>query len=157
MAGEEGPDQDGPGNGMGNYQPEPPAHRIGDRPLWVGGWGAAKHPEDVPGVEFEHVVTLTERSFPTTTAHHPLEDFTVNDQAAFDAAVDAVRAADTAGEPALVHCAAGVCRSTTVTATAIAVAEGTDFATAIATVREHRGRATPDDLRVNADRYLDGL
>lgn len=136
--------------------PRAAAAKIGTRGLWIGNEGAA-NPSHLAtlGIAPSHVVTLTRRPTGTTTDHHPLDDARVNDQSAFTAAVETTRALYRSEESVLVHCAAGISRSATVIATALAAEEDRTFSNSVDIVRAHRRRARPHPkLRVNALSYL---
>jgi atypical dual specificity phosphatase len=103
----------------------------------------------------EFVVTVSERRTNATTDHHPLRDGYVNDRGDFTAAVETARKRYTQSGTVLVHCAAGISRSTTVIATTLAVEEECSFDEAVAKVAAHRERARPHEkLRINALNYL---
>jgi atypical dual specificity phosphatase len=89
---------------------------------------------------------VSEEAYPRTTHHRPLTDGPGNDWADFAAAVDtACGLYDREGE-LLVHCEAGISRSTTVLAATIAAAEDSSFADALATVQAARPQAVPHPL-----------
>ena len=121
---------------FGYVDPDPVVRRIGDRDLFLGNraTGAA------PPRTFDAVVSLTEQPVAATTDHRPLVDGPGNDWSAFAAAVDTVRERRGDG-PVLVHCTAGVSRSATVLATAVAAAEGASFRAAFDEVVAHRRTA----------------
>jgi atypical dual specificity phosphatase len=136
--------------------PRAAAVRIGTRDLWIGNEGAANpaHLETL-GIAPSHVVTLTRRPTEATTDHYPLDDARVNDQTTFTAAVETTRTHYRNDESQLVHCAAGISRSATVIATALAAEEDRAFGAGVDIVQAHRRRAHPHPkLRVNALSYL---
>lgn len=92
---------------------------------------------------FAFVLSLTDESYPPTTHHRPLADGPGNDWSAFEAAVDTARRLYRRDAPVLIHCAAGVSRSSTVVATALGAEEGRRFDDALSIVREARPIATP--------------
>ena len=156
--GEQGSDVDGqatddpPANTSGRF--DPVVVRVGSRELFLGDRAAAD-----PAVHdraFGTVVSLTLRSRPLTTHHHPLRDGPGNEYGAFAAAVDDTRAALDDGEGSvLVHCAAGISRSSTVITTAVAAEEGRAFDDMLEELRQHRERASPHPaLRALAREYL---
>jgi predicted protein tyrosine phosphatase len=78
-----------------------------------------------------------------------------HDYSDFEAAVDTVVAALDAGETVLVHCQAGISRSPTVCATALATRRGIPFRAALADVQQARPLAAPlPALKRSARRYL---
>lgn len=104
--------------------------------------------------EIVYVITLNDDAHRYTTVHHPIVDGE-NPQSEFDRAVEIVREAMKQDENILVHCAAGVSRSVTTVATAIAAEEGRSFEAGLECV--HESREVPDphpDLREHAERYL---
>jgi atypical dual specificity phosphatase len=134
----------------------PVCRQLGSRPLYLGDRRAA-NPDLYEGdpVDFAGVLTLSRRVEPLTTHHHPLDDGANNRPAEFDAAVDTARALVRQTGPVLVHCAAGISRSSTVLATTLAVEEGTSFEGALTGVQRHRERAHPHPaLREQARRYV---
>lgn len=136
--------------------PRAAAVRIGTRDLWIGNEGAANpaHLETL-GISPSHVVTLTRRPTEATTDHHPLDDARVNDQTTFTAAVETTRTHYRSEGSLLVHCAAGISRSATVIATALAAEEDWTFNASVDFVQAHRHRARPHPkLRVSALSYL---
>ena len=121
---------------FGYADPDPVVRRIGDRDLFLGNVAAGESPPR----EFDTVVTLTDEPVAATTHHRPLVDGPGNEWTAFAEAVDAVRDRRTEGS-VLVHCRAGVSRSATVLATAIAADEERGFHEAFAEVAAHRRTA----------------
>ena len=136
---------------------QPVCRRLGSRALYIGDRRAAD--PDLYGsepVDFAGVLTLSRRVEPLTTHHHPLDDGANNRPDEFDAAVDTARALHRTEGPVLVHCAAGISRSSTVLATTLAVEEGRSFAEGLTVVQRHRERACPHPaLREAARRYVD--
>lgn len=113
--------------------------QVGDRPLFLGNIGAAR-----PGPHedrFRWVVSLTADEEPLTSHHHPLVDGPGNEWASFAAAVDETRRLHGQDGGLLVHCEAGISRSTTVIAAALAVAEDRRFVDALHRVQEARPAA----------------
>lgn len=131
----------------------PVIRQIGDRDLYLGNVHAAnprRHDHD-----FEFVVSATADRQPATTHHHPLDDGPDNEWRTFAAAVDDTLALQDREGSLLVHCKAGVSRSTTLLSTSLAAREGTSFRDALGTVREARPVATPHPaLREFAVYYL---
>lgn len=135
----------------------PVCRQLGSRSLYLGDRRAA-NPDLYEGepVAFTGVLTLSRRTEPLTTHHHPLDDGANNRPAEFDAAVDTARALVRQDGPVLVHCAAGISRSSTVLATTLAVEEGCSFAEGLTVVQRHRERACPHPaLREQARRYVE--
>lgn len=136
--------------------PRAVAVRIGDRNLWLANRGGAQ-PEHLDAMELspEYVVTVNRRPTAATTDHYPLHDGYVNDQTEFIAAVEGVRQRNRESGDVLVHCAAGISRSTTVLAVTMAVDESISFGEAVEEVQTYRERARPHPkLQVNALSYL---
>jgi atypical dual specificity phosphatase len=136
----------------------PVCRQLGSRPLYLGDRRAA-NPDlyEAEPVAFTGVLTLSRRPEPLTTHHHPLDDGANNRPGEFDDAVDTARALVRQDGPVLVHCAAGISRSSTVLATTLAVEEGTTFEEALTVVQRHRERACPHPaLREQARRYIEG-
>ncbi|MFC4358390.1 dual specificity protein phosphatase family protein [Halobium salinum] len=131
---------------FGYVEDHPVVRRIGDRDLYLGNAHAAD-PERCGGVDFEHVLTLTDTRS-GTTHHHPLVDGEGTEWPAFEAAVDTARDLHRKEGTLLVHCKAGISRSSTVLATLLAAEEGTNFADALAEVQRARPHATPNPALV---------
>ncbi|SEV93383.1 dual specificity protein phosphatase family protein [Halobacterium jilantaiense] len=125
---------------FGYVNDTPVVRRLGDRNCFLGNATAAS-----PDCErtFEHVLSLTETPQPATTHHRPLTDDANNDWAAFAAAVDTARRLLARDGSLLVHCEAGVSRSSAVAAAALAVAESRPFVDALHEVQDARPHAVP--------------
>lgn len=133
----------------------PPAMDQVTENVYVGDRYDATDASALDANDVETVVTLHAGEHDHTTIHHPLADGE-NDQAAFDAAVDAVRDLMAGDETALVHCAAGVSRSVTVVATAVAATEDLAFDEALKRVEDCHPVANPHpELRNHARTYLE--
>jgi atypical dual specificity phosphatase len=126
---------------FGYVEPEPVIARVGDRDCFIGNALAAD--PSAHDRRFEHVLSATEERQPSTTHHHPLVDGPGNHPAAFAAAVDDARDLLGGDGDVLVHCKAGISRSATLLATAIAAEEARSFRSALAAVRDARPPATP--------------
>ncbi|QCC51904.1 dual specificity protein phosphatase family protein [Halapricum salinum] len=120
---------------------KPVVRRIGERDLYLGNWQAAD-PERSDQA-FDHVVSATFREYPRTTHHHPMADGPETDWETFAAAVDDARSCYRAEGSLLVHCTAGVSRSSSILGTLLAVEEGLALEAALDLVREARPCATP--------------
>lgn len=136
--------------------PDAIAVQIGDRDLWIADNGGIDPGNlDAMGLDPEYVVSVNRRPSDATTDHHPLKDGYLNTQADFTAAVEAARERIQAEGTVIVNCAAGVSRSSTVIATAIAAEDGVTFKTALEEIRQTRERAYPHTkLQVSAQAYL---
>ncbi|APW97633.1 phosphatase [Halobiforma lacisalsi AJ5] len=127
---------------FGYVETEAVVRRIGDRDLYLGNKFAAipgEHPE-----EFDFVISATDEAFPRTTHHRPLIDGSGNEWADFEAAVDTARTLFDAEGRLLIHCTAGISRSSTLVATAIAAEEERRFREALRIVQEARPFAMPN-------------
>lgn len=115
--------------------------RVGDRDCYLGNWRAAD--PDHCDRSFDHVLSLSDDAYPNTTHHRPMVDGPENDWRAFETAVDTARRLHRRDGSLLVHCTAGISRSTTVLATALAAEEGIGFRRALADVQDARPHAQP--------------
>ncbi|PSQ15324.1 phosphatase [Halobacteriales archaeon QS_8_69_26] len=115
--------------------------RIGDRDLFLGNHLAAD--PSAHDRSFDHVLSATREPRPLTTHHHPLDDGPDNEWSDFAAAVDAARDLYRREGSSLIHCKAGISRSTTLAATAVAAEEGTDFRAGLEEVQAARPAAIP--------------
>lgn len=122
---------------------EPVVRRIGDRDLYIGNQLAADPGSRDRSVEFEYVLSVTSIEYPLTTHHRPLKDGPDNEWAVFETAVDTARELSRRDGSLLVHCKAGISRSTTLLATTIAAEENRSFADALALVQRARPHAVP--------------
>jgi atypical dual specificity phosphatase len=119
---------------------EPVVRRIGDRPLFIGNLHAG---DTAVGERFDHVVSLTADPRPATTYHRPLVDGYDVEWRRFADAVDTTRRLHGTDGSVLVHCKAGVSRSSAVLASTLAVAEGRRFRDALSEVQAARPIAMP--------------
>lgn len=131
----------------------PVVRRVGDRDVFVGNAAAADPARyddadpaavDVAAPAFEYVLSVSLDAYPLTTHHRPMVD---SDEVAWDrfaAAVDAARDLLARDGSLLVHCEAGISRSATVLATALAAAEGRRFVEALHLVQAARPHAVPN-------------
>lgn len=126
---------------LGYLDDEPILRRIGERDLYLGNVLAAS-PEHHDRT-FEYVLSACTEEQPLTTHHHPLTDGPGNEWAAFEAAVDTARALYRKDGSVLIHCKAGISRSSTLVATALAAEEEMAFGDALAAVQEVRPWAMP--------------
>lgn len=126
---------------FGYVESDPVIRRIGDRDLFLGNTHAAD--DSRHDREFDHVVSATAEPRPLTTHHRPLTDGPGNDWNAFEEAVDTTRALYTSAGSLLVHCKAGISRSSTLLATTLAIEEDQRFDDALDIVQEARPFATP--------------
>lgn len=126
---------------FGYVEDRPVIRRIGDHDLFLGNALAAD--PDEHGRTFDHVLSATREEHPFTTHHRPLRDGPGNDWPAFEAAVGTARALHRREGSVLIHCRAGISRSTTLVAAALAAEEGRRFRAALALVQEARPHATP--------------
>lgn len=138
---------------FGYVDPEPVVRRLGDRDLWIGNVHAAdgeRHDQ-----RFDHVVSATKKSQPLTTHHHPLIDGPEADWTRFVSAVDTTRGLYLRDGSLLVHCTAGISRSTALLATTLAAEEDRSFRAALETIQRHRPHAVPHpSLHLLAVEYL---
>ena len=140
---------------IGYVEDDPVIRRIGDRDCFLGNRHAAdptihaanptSHAADPTRHDrtFEFVLSATSEPFPTTTHHRPLRDGPGNTWKAFERAVDTTRELFTRDGSVLVHCNAGISRSATLLATAIAAEEGRQLRDALDVVQRARPLATP--------------
>lgn len=105
---------------------------------------------------FNHVVTVSREREPMTTAYYPMRDGRGNDPEAFASAVKAARYYYRSPGTLLVHCEAGISRSTTIIATVlVAEKQAQSFAHAIEQIRDVRPDARPADALIDsAEQYL---
>lgn len=136
--------------------PDAVAARIGDRDLWIANNGGIDPDNlDTMGIDPDYVVSVNQRPTAATTDHHELDDAYVNAHDEFVDAVEAARNRIQADGTVIVNCAAGVSRSATVIATAIAAEDDIPLDEAISTVKRARKRAFPHSkLRFNGYGYL---
>jgi protein-tyrosine phosphatase len=119
----------------------PVIRRIGDRELYLGNGLAADDAHH--DREFQYVLSATDDEQPLTTHHHPLDDGPNNDWAPFAAAVDTARRLYRREESVLIHCNAGISRSSTLVATTLAAEEHQRFDDALDVVHDARPHALP--------------
>lgn len=139
--------------------PNAVAARIGDRDLWIAN-GQAIEPANLDKMSLnpESVVSVNLTPTDATTDHYALKDGFLNDQEVFTRAVDTTREYLRGDGTVIVNCAAGISRSSTVIATALAAEEDMTFADAVAEIQETRERARPHSkLQLNATVYLAAL
>jgi atypical dual specificity phosphatase len=132
------------------------AARIGNRELWIANAGAIQ-PDHLAALDLtpEYVVSLNRTPTEVTTDYHPLKDAHVNDQQQFTKAVHVVRDRIQRDGEVIVNCQAGISRSSTVIATAIAAEDELSFETAVEEIKHTRKRADPHPkLQLNAQAYL---
>ena len=126
---------------MGTVPDQPVVRQVGERALYLGNRHAAD--PDRHDRTFENVLSVTADPSPLATHHRPLVD---GDEATFErfrAAVDTARRLHDREGTLLVHCNAGISRSSTVIATTLAVAEERSLANGFEAVHEVRPIATP--------------
>lgn len=122
-------------------EPDPVIRRIGDRDLFLGNRHAAD--PDRTDREFDAVLTVRSEREGTTTHHRPLVDGDEATWERFAAAVDDGRRLFTADGSLLVHCTAGISRSTAVLSTMLAAEERRTFHDALTEVQTVRPQAVP--------------
>jgi len=122
-------------------EPYPVLRRIGDRALFLGNRHAAD-PERHDRA-FDAVLTVRSGAGGLTTHHRPLIDGDEATWERFAAAVDAGRRLFAADGSLLVHCTAGISRSTAVVATVLAAEERRTFHDALTEVQTERPQAIP--------------
>lgn len=135
---------------------DPGACRIGERELWIANEDAVD-PEmlDTLNLDPDYVVSVNHDSTAATTDHYPLRDGYVNSYDEFIAAVRAARERIRDDGTVIVNCAAGISRSATIIATALAAEESRPFDDVIDEIRETRDYARPNvKLVLSACRYL---
>lgn len=114
---------------------------VGDRDLFLGNEHAAD--PATHDRRFASVVSATAAPRPLTTHHRPLTDGHGNAWPDFARAVDTARALYRRDGSVLVHCKAGVSRSSTLLAVTLAAEEGRPLRDVFALVRAARPCATP--------------
>jgi atypical dual specificity phosphatase len=119
----------------------PVVRRLGDRDCFLGNAPAVASPECI--CNFDHVLSLTRASQPATTHHRPLTDDANNNWGRFAAAVDAARRLLARDGAVLIHCEAGVSRSSAVAAAALAAREDRQFVDALHEIQDYRVHAIP--------------
>jgi hypothetical protein len=115
---------------------------IGGRSLYIGN-GLAADPE-YHDRSFRYVLSATQDEYPLTTHHRPLIDGSGNDWSAFERAVDTARTLYRRDGSLLIHCKAGISRSSTLIATTLAAEEDRQFNDALAIVQDARPHAGPN-------------
>ena len=125
---------------FGYRHDDPIVQRIDDRDLFVGNVHAADAGRH--DCSFDHVLSATRESQPTTTHHRPFVDGPRADWQPFEAAADT--ACRLVGEGSLlIHCSHGISRSATLAAIALAVTEDRPFRDALSAVQSARPPAQP--------------
>lgn len=126
---------------LGHIEQQPVIRPIGERDLYLGNRFAAG-PEQ-HSRQFEFVLSATHDAYPLTTHHCPLDDGPDNEWSTFEAAVDTARALYRRDGSVLIHCKAGISRSSTLVATTLAAEEQRPLRAALDIVHEARPRAMP--------------
>lgn len=126
---------------FGYVADEPVVRHIGDRDIFVGN-GRAAH-ADAHEYSFQYVLSATREARPLTTHHHPLADGPGTAYSEFAAAVDTARRLHRRDGRLLVHCKAGVSRSSAIVATALAAEEDHRLRDAFGAVQDARPHAMP--------------
>ena len=126
---------------FGYVEDGPVVRRIGDRDLFLGN-GLAAHPGH--DWSFEYVLSASSEKRPLTTHHRPLDDGPGNDWTVFEAAVDTARQLSRRDGSLLIHCTAGISRSSTLVATTLAAEERLSLRDALAVVQGARPHAVPN-------------
>jgi hypothetical protein len=127
---------------FGYVADRPIVRRIGDRDLYLGN-GLAADP-DPHERTFKYVLSATQDEYPLTTHHRPLIDDSGNDWSAFERAVETARTLYRRDGSLLIHCKAGISRSSTLVATVLAAEEDRQFNDALDIVQEARPHACPN-------------
>lgn len=127
---------------FGYVEDGPVIRRIGDRDLFLGNKFAAipEHHQR----EFEFVLSVSTERYPLTTHHHPLIDGSGNEWKVFAEAVDTARSVYRRSGSVLIHCKAGISRSSTIIATVLAVEENRSLRNALSIVQDARPFAVPN-------------
>jgi protein-tyrosine phosphatase len=126
---------------FGYIEQQPVLRSIGERDLYLGNKFAAS-PEHHDR-RFEFVLSATHEPYPLTTHHRPLADGPDNAWSTFESAVDTARALYRRDGSVLVHCKAGISRSSTLLATTVAAEEHRPLREALDIVQSARPEATP--------------
>jgi hypothetical protein len=126
---------------IGYVEHGPVIRRIGERDLFLGNEHAADSGQH--DQSFGHVVSVSSDDYPLTTHHYPLEDGPGNDWTAFEQAVDTARTLYQQDGSVLIHCKAGISRSSTIIATVLAAEESRHLHDALSIVLKARPSATP--------------
>lgn len=119
----------------------PVVRRIGDRDLFLGNEHAASPRYHDRSFDFVLSSTLEER--PLTTHHRPLVDGPGNEWSVFEEAADTARRLYRRDGSVLIHCKAGISRSSTLVATTLAVEEDRELHDALGLVQTVRPTAMP--------------
>jgi hypothetical protein len=125
-----------------HVEDEPIIRRIGDRDLYLGNWRAAD--STYHDQTFRYVLSPTSSTHPLTTHHCPLTDGPDNEWKAFERAVDTARMLYRRDGSLLIHCTAGISRSSTLIATTLAAEEDRQLHDALAIVKQARPTANPN-------------
>jgi Predicted protein-tyrosine phosphatase len=126
---------------IGYIEDGPIIRRIGERNLYLGNKHAADSGQH--DQSFRYVVSVSTDDYPLTTHHHPLDDGPGNDWKTFECAVDTARKLLQQDGSVLVHCTAGISRSSAVIATVLAAEESRPLRESLSTVLQARSTATP--------------
>lgn len=125
-----------------NYvEDEPIVRRIENRNLYLGNWLAAD--PTFHDRTFDYVLSLSTDEHPLTTHHHPLDDGPNNEWAVFEQAVKAAVDLYCQDGSLLIHCTAGISRSSVLIAVVIAAEEERPFREALNIVQQARPNAMP--------------
>ncbi|MFC6964962.1 dual specificity protein phosphatase family protein [Halocatena marina] len=125
-----------------HIEDEPIIRPIGERDLYLGNWRAAD--SAYHDRTFDHVLSATSSTPPMTTHHCPLTDGPDNEWRAFERAVDTARQLYRRDGSLLIHCTAGISRSSTLIATTIAAEEDRQLHDALSIVKQVRPMANPN-------------
>jgi atypical dual specificity phosphatase len=125
----------------GYVEDVPVVRRIGARDLYLGNVHAAD--PDRHDRSFDFVLSATRDPQPLTTHHHPIVDGPEIEWPRFEAAVDTTRDLFRRDGSLLVHCTAGISRSTTLVATTLAAEEELSLSDALDAVTDVRPFAQP--------------
>jgi len=126
---------------FGYVEDRPIIRRVGSHELFIGNHHAG-NPERHDH-SFRYVLSATEEPLPLTTHHCPLLDGPGNDWSAFKTAVDTSRRLHRQDGSVLIHCKAGISRSSTLLATTLAAEENQSFRAALDLVQQGRPSAMP--------------
>jgi atypical dual specificity phosphatase len=130
-----------------------------DEGLWIANWrGVLPEKLDAMNLDPEYVVSVNQRPSEATTDHHPLDDGCINPYDEFTAAVEAARKRLQQDGTVIVNCAAGVSRSASVIATAVAAEQERAFGSVVDDIQANRDGANPHSkLKLSGIAYLAGI